>query len=75
MDDKIKVNLSYRDYYSLLNDMEAFQYVKDNGELKQNQFLNQLVVNYYKDDEKRNELITSLLDKELKANIKGASMI
>lgn len=71
MDDKIKVNLSYRDYYSLLNDMEAFQYVKDNGQLKQNQFLNQLVVNYYKDDEKRNELITSLLDKELKANIKG----
>ena len=31
MDDKINVNLSYRDYYSLLNDMEAFQYVKDNG--------------------------------------------
>ncbi|MFA6860854.1 MAG: WYL domain-containing protein [Bacilli bacterium] len=71
MDEKIKVNLSYRDYYSLLNDMELFYYVKENGELKQNQFLNQLVVNFYKDDENQNELISSLLDKQLKANIKG----
>ena len=71
MEDKIKVNLSYRDYYSLMNDMSSFGYIKENGDPKRNQFINQLVCNYYKDDENRNELISSLLDQQLKNNIKG----
>lgn len=56
MSTKYKINLSYYTYFTLLNDMEAFRFIKRNGEVNKNEFINKLIYNYY-------ETINSDLDK------------
>lgn len=45
--DKIKVNLSYLCYSTLLHDAEAFNVVKKNGEINMNYFYNEIIVHLY----------------------------
>ena len=41
--EKLKVNLTYRTYQTLLGDMETFGFLKPSGEVNRNAFLNQLI--------------------------------
>lgn len=45
--DKIKVNLSYICYSTLLHDAEAFNIVKKNGEVNMNYFYNEVIIHLY----------------------------
>lgn len=45
--DKIKVNLSYLCYSTLLHDAEAFGILKKNGEVNMNYFYNEVIVHLY----------------------------
>lgn len=65
--DKIKVNLSYRTYNILLGDMSAFGFVKEDGDINRNAFLNQLVRNFYKLDQPISEAVVSKIDSSLTA--------
>lgn len=66
METKIKVNLNYRTYHVLYNDMDTFSFLKKDGEVNQNEFLNLLVSNYYLHDKERIERISSLLEEKMK---------
>lgn len=43
--EKIKVNLSYLTYSTIINDAEAFQIYKANGEINKNEIFNRIVAN------------------------------
>ncbi len=47
MTDKIKVNLSYYVYKTILHDMYRFEFFKSNGEVNKNDFLNTVIYNFY----------------------------
>lgn len=66
MEQKIRVNLTYRDYYSLQSDMILFHYVDAKGETTNNRFFNDLVKNFYQRQEKKNQAIAKDLDSMLK---------
>ena len=66
MSEKIRVNLTYRDYYSLESDMRLFRYVDENGEETINRFFNDLIRNFYYEQEKKNQAIAQDLDRLLK---------
>lgn len=66
MSEKIRVNLTYRDYYSLLSDMHLFHYVDADGEPTINLFFHDLILNFYVQQERKNKAITADLDDILK---------
>jgi len=47
MEEKIKIYISKRTKDILWKDMELFEFYKRNGKLNQNDFLNELIMNYY----------------------------
>lgn len=47
MEEKIKIYISKRTKDILWKDMELFEFFKRNGKLNQNDFLNELIMNYY----------------------------
>ena len=48
--EKIKVNLSYLTYSTIINDAEAFQIYKSNGEINKNEIFNRIVANLSDDE-------------------------
>lgn len=44
---KYKIRLSFTTYYTLLNDMYTFNFIKENGDPNQNNFYNTLISSYY----------------------------
>ena len=70
--EKIKVNLSYLTYSTIINDAEAFQIYKANGEINKNEIFNRIVANLSEVDfmnkiEKKNkykELFSKSIDDE-----------
>lgn len=62
MEPKIRVNLTYRDYYSLESDMVLFHYVDDEGETTNNRFFNDLICHFYSQLEKKNQEISADID-------------
>ena len=68
-----KVNLSYLTYVTLLNDAEVFRFIKKDGSINKNLFLNKLIYNYHtiinKDIDSFNDEVSSLLKEyKLKSN-------
>lgn len=47
MSTKYKVILSYFTYSTILNDIDAFRFLKPNGDTNKNKFINRLISNYY----------------------------
>lgn len=47
MNNKYKVMLSYYTYSTILNDIDAFRFYKNNGDTNKNKFINKLITNYY----------------------------
>ena len=47
MSNKYKVMLSYYTYSTILNDIDAFRFYKNNGDTNKNKFINKLITNYY----------------------------
>ena len=71
MQEKIKIHISKETYNILLKDCEMFEFFKPNGELNKNAFLVKLINNYYLSyQEKENKLI-SIVEKELKNELKN----
>lgn len=44
---KYKIRLSFTTYYTLLNDMYTFNFIKENGDPNQNNFYSTLISSYY----------------------------
>ncbi len=49
MNIKVKVNLPKDIYTIICNDMDSFEFKKENGTINKNKFINQLLENYYED--------------------------
>lgn len=64
MIEKIKVNLSYYAYKTLLNDMVRFECFKPNGEVNKNNFLNVVIFNLYQNKLKKRDDFKDKLEKE-----------
>ena len=45
---KIKVNLPFDIHRVLENDMKSFEFIKEDGNINKNKFINHLLKNYYK---------------------------
>ena len=45
---KVKVNLPFDVHRALENDMKSFEFVKEDGNINKNKFINHLLKNYYK---------------------------
>lgn len=64
MVDKIKVNLSYYVYNTLLHDMVQFEAFKPNGDVNRNDFLNCVIYNFYYNKLKKREWLKGLLERD-----------
>lgn len=65
MEQKIKVNLSFRDYEMLLSDMWAFGFVDDNGKERRNRFINELIRNFAVTEGLKEDRLSSLVEEAL----------
>ena len=70
MEEKIKIHLSKEVYSTLLKDCEAFEFYKNNGELNKNAFLSKLINNYYLSYQDKENVLITLIEKELKEEVK-----
>lgn len=83
--DKIKVNLSYHVYNTILQDMVRFEFFKANGDVNRNEFLNCIIYNFYqsklkkreqlKDELNRNAVLTDISNKNKELMINSAIKI
>lgn len=68
--DKIKVNLSYYVYNTILQDMVRFEFFKPNGDVNRNEFLNCIIYNFYQNKlKKREKLKEELMQNALLTDI------
>lgn len=67
--DKIKVNLSYSNYSTLIHDAETFNFIKINGEVNKNRFYNEVIKSLYMAFYRKNEDVKSFYKKELSKHI------
>lgn len=63
--EKYKIRLSSTTYYTLKNDMFAFNFIRENGEPNQNHFYNTLINGFYHNFKYRYSEINTFLFKEL----------
>lgn len=59
--EKIKVNLSYYVYNTILEDMVRFEFFKPNGDVNRNEFLNCIIYNFYHNKLRKRERLKEAL--------------
>ena len=69
MEEKIKIHLSKDVYDVLIKDCEAFEFYKTNGQINKNAFLTKLINNYYKSYQEKENILITLIEKELKEEL------
>lgn len=72
---KYKIRLSFTTYYTLLNDMYTFNFIKENGDPNQNNFYNTLISSYYNNLKSRYNEINDYIFNELYSHIKDKNKI
>ena len=72
---KYKIRLSFTTYYTLLNDMYTFNFIKENGDPNQNNFYNTLISSYYNNLKYRYNEINDYIFNELYSHIKDKNKI
>lgn len=65
---KIKINLPKKVYDILLNDMEAFAFMKKNGEINKNHFINELINSFYPVFSKTEKDVIEKVNNKIKIN-------
>ncbi len=70
---KVKVNLPKEIYTTICNDMDSFEFKKENGSINKNKFINQLLENYYEEfllqEEELEKRIRSILKVNKNSNV------
>lgn len=67
--EKVKVNLSYSNYSTLIHDAETFGFYKPNGEVNKNHFYNEVVKALYLERHNKSEAIRNFYKNELSQHI------
>lgn len=75
MEEKIKIHLTKQVYDIIIKDCESFEFFKTNGDLNKNAFLVKLINNYYSSYQEKENVLISLIEKELKDLVKDYKYI